>query len=46
MRPVTKVGATLTVTVEGRGIDGMTVSGGEPVHQPRALAGLLEAIKA
>ena len=29
-----------------RGIDGMTISGGEPFQQPRALAGLLEALDA
>ena len=29
-----------------RGIDGLTVSGGEPFQQPRALAGLLDALDA
>ena len=30
----------------GRRIDGITISGGEPFEQPRALAGLLEALDA
>ena len=30
----------------GRGIDGITVSGGEPFEQPRALAALLDALDA